>query len=998
MNENTEEVKNQIIYKDITFMCTNADSLSNKMDKLKTRISLDPPDILAICETWLQEDPLSAKFYPSECLHLEGYNMYRYDNVTTLKGGIVLYVKPVYDGGPAKKMNKFAKTFEESAWHKIHVPIHGRLGEMDFEEVLFGCIYRKGRSTETNNINLMNVLEEASKTGKMVTICGDFNFSKIDWDLGITTEPETSSSQQFLDTINDLFLTQHVDVFTRMRGTDEPSTIDLVLTDSSQIIQRPVVREPLGKSDHGVVIWKSTFATNTHNEENFSPKFNFFKGKYQHMRDNMQQIDWDSELKDTTDVNVFANRLEEIIKENIQKFVPLQKKPSNKYGKQAPWLDRKALKAVKRKFHAWRRFQQTKSHVRYMEYVKERNKSAKKLRKAKRAFEENLAKECSKNPKAFFRYANYYKKRSTNFIRLTKTYTSSTKDKDFTQNDEETAEELNSFFKSVFTTEKDRDAINLNYFMRTFVDPEHPKPFDETKESTSTTNILEEINISVDDVYEVLKGLNPNKSAGEDGMHPRVLKECASELAYPVYKLFSMSLSLGTLPKSWKSATVTPIHKDEDRSKAENYRPISITSQLGKALEKIVRRSIMTHLTENNMLSKHQHGFCEGKSCLTNLLEALDDITNLIDDGIPVDEVFLDFRKAFDRVSHERLLYKVHQMGIEGKLLQWISSFLSDRKQRVKVNNSYSGWESVTSGVPQGSVLGPILFIIYINDFPLLLKNSCKMFADDAKLYGKVEDITDKESIQSDLQQCVQWANEWLMEFNKKKCKVIHFGTKNQHFDYHMDGYNLTHIEEEKDLGIIVSHDLKWNKQVTTSAKKANKMLGLIKNTFTYMNKEMFNVLYKTLVRPHLEYCPQVWSPYLTKDIKILENIQRRATKIVPEIWNLSYEDRLKELKLFPLKERRLRGDMISTYKMLNGLMDVDREQLVPIHGNPSTRSHNQQLKGKIVKGNMRKNFFTQRIILPWNNLSTDTISSETVTTFKGRYDKEVLGHYITKN
>ena len=977
-------------------MFTNADSLANKMNTLKTRISLNPPDILAICETWLQDDPINPKFYPSECLHLDGYNMYRYDNTMAIKGGIVIYVKPVYDGGPAKKMNKFAKIFEESAWHLIHVPVYGIQGKMDFEEILFGCVYRKGRSTEANNTNLMEVLKEACKPGKMVNICGDFNLRTIDWDLEITTEPVTSTSQQFLDTINDLYLTQHVKQFTRVRGTDEPSLIDLVLTDSSQIIQQPIVKDPWGKSDHGVLIWKSTFATNVaQTQENSSPKFNFFKGKYQNMRNNMEQIDWDSEFKDMTDVNSVANRLEEIIKDNIQKFVPLQKKPSNKLGKQAPWLDRKSLKAVKRKYHAWRRFQQTKSHDRYLEYVKERNKSVKKLRKAKKAFEENLAKECSKNPKAFFRYANYYKKRSTTFIRLNKEYTG--KDKEFTLNDEETAEELNHFFKSVFTTENDKDAINLNYFMKTFVDPEHPSPFEQSKENIPfPTSTLEEINVSLDDVYEILKGLNPNKSAGEDGMHPRVLKECASELVYPIHKLFCMSLSSGTLPKSWKSATVTPIHKDDDRSKAENYRPISITSQLGKALEKIVRRNIMDHLNEHDLLSKHQHGFCEGKSCLTNLLEALDDITSMIDDGIPVDEVFLDFKKAFDKVSHERLLFKVHQMGIEGRLLQWITSFLSDRSQRVKVNGSYSGWKSVTSGVPQGSVLGPILFIIYINDFPLLLKNSCKMFADDAKLYGKVENNNDRDSIQCDLQRCVQWASEWLMQFNKKKCKVIHFGTKNQQFDYHLEGYNLSHIEEEKDLGVIISRDLKWHKQVTTSAKKANKMLGLIKNTFTYMNKEMFNVLYKTLVRPHLEYCPQVWSPFLAKDINILEQIQRRATKIVPEISNLSYEDRLKELKLFPLKDRRLRGDMISTYKMINGLMNVDREQLVPMHGNPSTRSHNQQLKGKVVKGNMRKHFFTQRIILPWNNLSTDTISSDTVNTFKGRYDKEVLGQYIT--
>ena len=236
------------------------------------------------------------------------------------------------------------------------------------------------------------------------------------------------------------------------------------------------------------------------------------------------------------------------------------------------------------------------------------------------------------------------------------------------------------------------------------------------------------------------------------------------------------------------------------------------------------------------------------------------------------------------------------------------------------------------------------------------------------------------------------------MEFNKKKCKVIHFGQKNHHFQYHIDGYSLTPTEEEKDLGVIISSDLKWNKQVVASAKKANKMIGLIKHTFTHMDKDMFLVLYKTLVRPLLEYCPQVWSPYMVKDVEILENIQRRATKIIPELYDLPYEQRLKELKLFPLKDRRIRGDMISTYKMINGLIKINCNKIVPMHNTAATRSHCQQLKGQIVKCNTRKNYFTQRIVLPWNALSTNTISSDTVTTFKGRYDKEMLGHYINNN
>ena len=334
-------------------------------------------------------------------------------------------------------------------------------------------------------------------------------------------------------------------------------------------------------------------------------------------------------------------------------------------------------------------------------------------------------------------------------------------------------------------------------------------------------------------------------------------------------------------------------------------------------------------------------------------------------------------------------------MGIHGTLLQWLSNFLSDRSQRVKVNNAYSEWKEVTSGVPQGSVLGPILFIIYINDFPLFLKNYCKMFADDAKIYGKAESVSDNESLQHDLNLCVNWSKEWLMEFNRSKCKVLHFGTKNKDYKYYIDGHMVTPVEEEKDLGIIVSEDLKWTKQTIATTKKANKMIGLVKHTFSYMNKEMFLVLYKTLIRPLLEYCPQVWSPYMKKNINLLENIQRRATKLVPELYDVPYEERLKRLKLFPLKDRRVRGDMISAYKMINGIIKVNREKIVPLHNNLSTRSHHQQLNGAIVKNNRRKNFFTQRIVRPWNDLSTNTISSDNVNTFKGRYDKEKLGHYV---
>ena len=210
------------------------------------------------------------------------------------------------------------------------------------------------------------------------------------------------------------------------------------------------------------------------------------------------------------------------------------------------------------------------------------------------------------------------------------------------------------------------------------------------------------------------------------------------------------------------------------------YQNFSITSQVGKLLEKIMRSKMLAHLMENEMLSKHQHGFCYKRSCMTNLIETLDYITDLNDLGVPIDEVFLDFSKAFDKVSHKHLIYKLYHMGIEGNVLRWLSNFLMGRMQRVNVNGTKSSWTSVTSGVPQGSVIGPLLFVIFINDLPEHIRTHCKLFADDSKIFGKVETEEDQIKVQADLNACHDWAMKWDMYFHPKKCKVMHIGKNNR--------------------------------------------------------------------------------------------------------------------------------------------------------------------------------------------------------------------------
>ena len=228
----------------------------------------------------------------------------------------------------------------------------------------------------------------------------------------------------------------------------------------------------------------------------------------------------------------------------------------------------------------------------------------------------------------------------------------------------------------------------------------------------------------------------------------------------------------------------------------------------------------MEYLIENQLISPHQHGFYDKRSCMTNLLEALEEITSLVDEGIPVDEVFLDFKKAFDKVSHMKLLYKLNRIGIDGNLLHWLSSFLSDRKQRVKVNQDCSPWVDVTSGVPQGSVLGPLLFVIFIDDLPGMIKSSCNLFADDSKLYGPVKNNASCVQVQYDIDSCLNWATKWSMEFHPDKCKLLHFGSKPPHHQYFMNGQVIEPYLEEKDLGVTIKNNLKWETHIANCVKK----------------------------------------------------------------------------------------------------------------------------------------------------------------------------------
>ena len=342
---------------------------------------------------------------------------------------------------------------------------------------------------------------------------------------------------------------------------------------------------------------------------------------------------------------------------------------------------------------------------------------------------------------------------------------------------------------------------------------------------------MPDLKISVNGIIKLLQGLKPDKTPGPDQIRPLLLQKLCLEIVPILQVIFSKSLEEGSLPSEWLKANVSPIFKKGEKSDPSNYRPISLTCILCKIFEHIVASNVVKHLDVNQILYDLQHGFRSKRSCETQLTMLIEEIHRNLKEGKQTDIILLDFSKAFDKVNHAKLILKIHNYGIRGRTLSWISAFLNGRPQTVVLEGGCSEEVPVTSGVPQGSVLGLILFLIYINDLPGKVKSQVRLFADDTAAYLAISKLADSEQLQTDLDILQEWEIRWDMQFNPSKCQVIHITRSRSPLPttYTLHGETLEAIASARYLGVDIANDLSWKTHVSRITNNANKSLGFLR-------------------------------------------------------------------------------------------------------------------------------------------------------------------------
>ena len=917
---------------DLLIFLTNARSLVCKMDALKAYALLYNPHVICVTETWGTPD------LPDSFFSLNGYRLYRCDRESGRGGGVLTYVKETL-------FSRNFTCFSSEGCEVITCKI-----SLGTDDILIACVYRPPSHVLFNSA-LITYLYQVSQTASPLVICGDFNCPDIDW---ITlSRPESFSP--LLEWAMNNFLVQHVSSPTRPASS---SLLDLVFSPISTKVTNVNVNDCFDSSDHAVVTFTVDVPVLFRYRET-DRHLLFHKAKWSIFRSCLLNSHWD--YSKDCHVDFVWNQCLENLRSASKKSIPC--------GPRKPWTPtnssrvRTALRYCRRYLAV---YNNDPSFVNLMFYRRSQSILRCAISKVTASYERIIVTGRKSLPKLFWSYVNNKIKYRLPF--------SSMRDVDG-----------DAVYDPFLMAESFNDAFSSN-----FVDSSN-----ESCVSTMLTRVynlgtLSGFTFTLPMVLNVIKKLPSSTGLDPDGLCYLHLKKGGMFLASKLTDLFNLSLLSSRIPFSWRNIVITPVHKNGSRESFSNYRPIAVTSVVCRVMERIMVSVMLDYISTSNVISPSQHGFLPKRSVETAGLVFYSFLLKNLDLGKNVDVLLLDFAKAFEKVPHGLLVQKLYSYGFRDPLLGWISDFLKDRTQTVRINSILSNPRCVMSGVIQGSVLGPLLFSLFINDLDAhVFRSFLVKYADDVKLSIAFDrcahsHLSCRVELQDDLNRIEQWSISNHLPLNVKKCQFISFGTSfSDSFSYVLGGCPLVESHFVKDLGVLISSPVSFKNHVASVVSRANRMLGLLKRIFSMNDQDNLVLLYKCYVRPLLEFASILWCPHQQYIVVQLEKVQKRFTKFFATLRDLPYRERLKSLNLLSLEARRLRYKMIFLFKMMNNLVDLDPESLFTFSRDNRTRGNKCKIVLQFARTNTWAHFFPNVVANHWNNLSDDDISVSDVNAFK---------------
>lgn len=770
---------------------------------------------------------------------------------------------------------------------------------------------------------------------KEVMIVGDFNLPSVDWRYPFSNTDRHSDVGFLLDIMLNLDVRQVVTEPTRVCDASS-SILDLAFV--TRTIEECTVSVNPGISDHAMVLLSCNLEKPCIVPSEIVSVKDFSRARDESVLDYLE-IKFNS--FQGSDVNILWDQFKQICTYCLDNFIPNKTKKTRKSN---PWITREVLH-LKRKL---KRIRKRGAAANIVEAARTAFNEA--LKRSKwHYFQHTLPNFLNESPQKFWDFLNQ-KKKSVDEIQI-----------DGVQivDKEAIAEHFNSYFHSVFSIPSERVSL--------------------TPVSCSD---LEDI-VSLQGIVAMLLNLKSKTSPGPDGLPNAFLRRYAEVLAPFLACIFRASISSADLPVDWRTARVVPIHKKGDTALISNYRPISLTSSCCKMLEHIIANHVITFLTDNNILSSFQHGFRKGFSTVTQLTTVIHNFASVMDKSGQTDVIFLDFRKAFDLVSHQKLVFKLRYIGLPPFIINWISAYLANRVQSVSVNGHHSRRLPVTSGVPQGSVLGPLLFLIFINDIVNVVTEpvQVRLFADDCILFHEIACREDQELLNTNLHSIYSWCKQWDMQLNEEKTVYMQI-TKKKHrckFPYNLPTHHLVEVNEYKYLGVTITNNLSWNSHISNVCAASFRKLCILRHKLKQAPPETKLHAYKSLIRPKLEYACTVWDPHNKHSINALEMIQRKAVRFIFSKYRISDSPttimRNQGIQTLQLRRKILRLKFLFLLK--NNKLSIDPAPYVRTLTTRVTRHHHSEsLTPYQTRTNTFKFSFFPRTIEEWNAVPLSLLNS----------------------